>query len=290
MFRDRYPNIVELLGELPKKHILRLMRPLDQCSTLLRYIDELFAACITAMNASNLSVEKRDQISKKLLDSQNFYSILPEVEVLVHLWQQGLNPIPEPAFPRAGPDFLVSRDGLTACVEVCSLAGEKNERNFNLVSEYVHEKMKKAPSRYLIAFHFRSQVQAYSRFLKHACHVAKRFLSQIESARIQKAVIYIPETGPPVENLPEDDNEPRDLDIEGDVSGYPIRISYSLAALEQPGNYVMTTGGGTWLGTSDKIRTALANKLDQLAKSEANIVVVDWSYLSGGGEHDFMDV
>lgn len=260
------------------------------------YIEVLFGKCIAAMNALNLPGQKRTQIIHKLLDSPAFYSILPEIEALVYFYERGLEPVPEPMFPNVGPDFRVMRVGFVAFVEVASLAADESDRDFNLVSEYVHQKMEKTRSRYLVMFDLSAAVLPYSPLLKRACNAAKRFLGQMEAAQAQKGTLYVSRDGEAISFVggdfvleERDYLDPRKLEMQERLHGVPARVSYELAEVDQPGNYSMTTTGGAWLGGRDRIRGVLLDKLRQLPRNERNLIVVDWSYLSGTGEHDFLD-
>lgn len=271
------------------------MEPLENCSYFLHYTDALFGKCIAAMNDLNVSKEKRTRIVHKLLDSPAFYSILPEVETFVCLYEQRLSPELEPQFPGVGPDFWVRRDKFTSFVEVCSLATDQSELDFNLVGHYVHQKLQKTPSKYLIVFDVSRKLQPYSPFLKRSCNAARHFLSVLEEAATRKGTLYISDDGEPIQFIggdfvleKADFLNAEKLRVHEQLQECPVRISYELADVEQPGNYSMTTGGGSWLGGCDRIRGVLLDKLRQLPKKQRNIIILDWSY-SATGEHDFLD-
>jgi hypothetical protein len=289
------PNITALLGDLPKKHILRLMRPLEQCAYFLHYVETLFGEHIASINALNLSEEKRTRIVSKLLDPRAFYSILAEVEALVHFCGQGLSPVPEPMYPNAGPDFQVTLEGVTAFVEVCSLATDDADRDFNLISGYIHGKMEKVPSRYSVSFDLSETIAPYSPLLKRACNAVRRFIGELQETRAEEGTLYTSSDGG-INSfiggdfvLEESDyGDCEKLQMQERLHSCPVRVHFKLMDV-QPGNHSMTTCGGAWLGGRERIRRVLSDKLDQLPRGQRNVIVVDWSHLSGAGEHDFLD-
>jgi hypothetical protein len=244
------------------------------------------------MASLNLSDERRARLVAKLLNSAEFYSVLPEVETLVFLEERGLAPAPEPMAPAAGPDFAVARGTFSALVEVCSLGGESIDREFNLIAAYISQKMQKTPSRYLVVFDI-SGAKPYSALLRRTCVSAQRFLRTLEAHGAVSGTLYLSEDAQThsFENgdfvLGEQDfANPEKLQLQEVTQRCPIRISYELTESE-PGNHTCTTGGGTWFDSADRIRGALSRKLRQLPRDRRNVLIVDWSH-SALDEHDFL--
>jgi hypothetical protein len=267
----------ELLGtDLPQKHpLLHSRYDIKRRCRFEQLASELLEHFTTERERTRLVV--------KLRNAPQFETTISEVETWSYFRNRGFRVDAEP-FGEKGPDFRVSRDGLTVIVEVCSLGREAAEKRLSAIFLDIGKRTRDLRSRYRIDINIREENCREAKFVSEAVRATKRALATVESSGSNSALFCYVGSGDHflldrVANIEE--MTPSGPTHQGrpweEIHRCAFVVQFRKSSIE-PKNLITISAkdGALWSKSVGRLRSTLNEKRGkQLSRTDRNIIVVD---------------
>jgi hypothetical protein len=286
-----FPRTFNLLGgNLPKGH--PLLQPGYNLER--RHHFEELASNVLEHFATDRA---RARLVSKLRNPPQFEAAISEVVTWSYFYNRSFRVDVEP-FGDKGPDFRVSRDGLTAIVEVCSLGQEASELRLLTIFKDISKRTKDLRSRYLIDICIQEEMCRETGFLSRAVRAARRALFTVEDSALNSAIFYYFGSDDHLllnDPVRMDDFCTSDLACHGrtseEISGCAFVARFRKTSTT-PKNLITISAkdGAFWSSSVARLKSTLHEKRGrQLRRSDRNIIVVDPTYCAGLDSIDIFD-
>lgn len=127
-------------------------------------------------------------LARKL--TAEYASTLAEIEVAVHLLEQGFGLVLEPAAPAKGPDLRADIAGKSYFIEVRAVSDSEDDERFNAVSSEIFARLNETPSRYTVEVTVDDSCIAGSGELKKAIDQIVNALSVMKEKKWEQARLF----------------------------------------------------------------------------------------------------
>ena len=132
-----------ILSEKPE-HLLGCWYRKGDGNPWVQYADQLVGSL---MGSKKVAFDKV-ALARKL--AAEYVPTLAEIEVAVHLLEQGFGLVLEPKAPAKGPDLRADIAGKSYFIEVRAVGDSEDDERFNAVSSEVFARLNETPSRYTV--------------------------------------------------------------------------------------------------------------------------------------------
>jgi hypothetical protein len=154
-----------------------------------QYTDQLVASL---MGSEKVAFDKV-ALARKL--AAEYVPTLAEIEVAVHLLEQGFGLALEPTAPAKGPDVRADIAGKSYFVEVRAVSDSEDDERFNAVSAEVFARLNETPSRYTVKVTVGDNCIAGSGDLKKAIDQIVNALSVMKEKNWEHARLFHSSSG-----------------------------------------------------------------------------------------------
>ena len=148
------------------------------------YTDQLLERL---MGSERIAFDKA-ALARKL--AAEYVPTLAEIEVAVHLLDQGFGLVLEPTVPAKGPDIRADVAGNSYFVEVRAVSDSEDDERFNAVSSEIFARLNEIPSRYRVNVTVGEDCIAGSGDLKKAIDQAVNALSVMKDKKWRYARLF----------------------------------------------------------------------------------------------------
>lgn len=149
-----------------------------------QYTDQL----VERLMGSDRLVFDKTALARKL--AAEYVPTLAEIEVAVHLLEQGFSLVLEPTAPAKGPDLRADIADKSYFVEVRAVSDSEDDERFNAVSSEVFARLNATPSRYTVKVTVGDDCMAGSGDLKKAIDQIVNALSVMKERNWEHAHLF----------------------------------------------------------------------------------------------------
>ena len=149
-----------------------------------QYTDQL----VRSLLGSSKATFDKVALARKL--TAEYASTLAEIEVAVHLLEQGFGLVLEPAAPAKGPDLRADIAGKSYFIEVRAVSDSEDDARFNAVSSEIFARLNETPSRYTVEVTVGDNCIAGSGELKKALDQIVNALSVMKEKKWEQARLF----------------------------------------------------------------------------------------------------
>ncbi|OJV41880.1 MAG: hypothetical protein BGO25_19830 [Acidobacteriales bacterium 59-55] len=237
-----------------------------------QYTDQLVERL---MGSDRLAFDKA-ALARKL--AAEYVSTLAEIEVAVHLLEQGFGLVLEPTAPAKGPDFRADIADKSYFVEVRAVSDSEDDERFNAVSSEVFARLSATPSRYTVEVTVGDDCIAGSGELKKAIDQIVNALSVMKEKKWGHARLFHSSSGSILDPGTGLSAEEKDMVAKAEI----------IAHFNDTGKDEEQTVASAWRPyksppepdqTHERLKKMLSKKRTQLPENSRGILVFDVSEL-----------
>lgn len=238
----------------------------------MQYTDQL----VERLLKSDRLVFDKTALARKL--AAEYVPTLAEIEVAVHLLEQGCGLVLEPLAPAKGPDVRADIADKSYFVEVRSVSDSEDDERFNAVSSEVFARLNEIPSRYTVKVTVGDDCIAGSGELKKAIDQIVNALAMMREKKWRHARLFHSSSGSILDPGTGLSAQEKELVTRAEI----------IAEFHDTGKDQEKTAASAWRPyksppepdqTHERLKKMLSKKKSQLPENSRGILVFDVSEL-----------